>query len=71
MDPEDDTNYKEWKDKISARFINNKDRPFFTVLKLFIKTFSTNNFIISVNLPWLLTKVILKYLWQALSGRKS
>lgn len=60
IDPDDDINFKEWKDKISARFIKNKERPF-TVLKLLVKKLLLPLlFIISINFPWLLTKAILK-----------
>ena len=75
VDPEDSSDYKEWKGRISARFIKNGDSPYIA-LKLFIKKFFLPVFfIISINLPWFITKTLLKLPlasleWQAVMGEK-
>jgi len=58
-DPSESEDYREWKDKINAKFVRNGDTPY-TALKLFMKKlFLPLFFLFAINFPWLMTKSIL------------
>ncbi|MDD3521144.1 MAG: hypothetical protein PHU65_07940 [Actinomycetota bacterium] len=70
-EPSDSTDYKEWKDRINARFIRNGDTPY-TALKLFLKKlFLPLFFIITINLPWFITKTMLNLSFTGIEWQKA
>lgn len=69
-EPSETEDYREWKDKISAKFVKNGDTPF-TVLKLFLKKLFLPLFFLSaINLPWLLTKSLLNLSFASTEWQK-
>ncbi len=69
-EPSDTEDYREWKDKINAKFVKNGDTPY-TALKLFLKKLFLPIFFLSaINLPWLLAKSLLNLSFTSTEWQK-